>query len=280
MIFHLRNSFTSLAIAMVAYGWLASSGCTLYKVHPPPTQPVSLAMPVAGADYDLLIETVDLIDRTRPIGKLGDFFWGGQYQVVLTRSLHDYFEAETVRAIEAQGLRCARYPGEFAMLRLHSTGPPPLHLRLELQELTFSRIPKTQYHADHIIGSCKVRSAIFDQHQNVLYQRQSVGQLDRFRPTDELVGFLGLLSRPGLSRMLTEVLTSTVQDMKQQGVPEMMITMEEYRRGFDKAPPPGAVSNPADSPINLNDPPEPSRSSRPAVAPTPSAPEDDIDVSF
>ena len=220
-----------------AQGWIAVvvmlvAGCSAYRVRPPVEGKVSLPAPSASVGADFLIETVDLIDRNQPIARIGDVFWGGQYQVTLESSLKDYFEAEVVKALQAQGHICARYPGEFAMQRLPQMERSPLHLRLELQELTFSRHPKTEYLADRVVGVCKVRSILLDPGQNVVYQHQFVGDKETYRPTDEIVlPVLGLLSRRGLSRMLQDVLQNTVSDLRQNGIPEIATVLTEYRGG-------------------------------------------------
>ncbi len=206
------------------------SGCTAFRISPPEYQPTN--MPAANARTDFMIETVDLIDRSNPIGNVGNRIWGGQYRVLLTDSLHDYFEAMVVRDLERKGYRCAEYPGESKANRLaeSANGAPPLHLRLELQDLNLSRHPQSHLQADQVVGVCKIRGVLFDVEGDVLYQHQFVGKVDTYRPTDELVPpGVGLISRRGLSSLLSKLLESTVQDFREEGVPEIALIRADYQ---------------------------------------------------
>jgi len=205
------------------------SGCTLLPVNAPPTSGVSLGLPSGNADVDFVVETVDLIDRAHPIGRVGDTFWGGQYQVVLSESLKDYVEAEFSRDLINAGFKTYLYPGAFTWKRLQ-TEKPALHLVLELQALSFSRHPKSQIFADHIVGCCKIRVIAFDRERNIIYQRQCVGTVNTYRPTDELVlPGIGLISRAGLSQMLGYLLQHTVADFRKKAIPEIKVIMVEFR---------------------------------------------------
>jgi len=219
-----------LAFALLASG-MTAGGCTVFKVHPPDGPPVDLRAPVSGEPVDFAIETVDLIDRQRNIGRVGDTFWGGQYQVVLDHSLKDYFEGEVANDLMIAGFKVFRSPGEFAFKRLE-TPTEPLRLTLELQTLTLARHPKTQLFADHILGTCKIRSLLSDRKGAVLYQRQFVGRVDTYRPTDELIiPGVGLISRKGLSTMLQYLLRDTVNDFRRHGLPEIRTVFQEFREG-------------------------------------------------
>ena len=189
-----------------------------------------MSNPNNGDKVDFGIETIDHIDRTRSLGRVSDTFWGGQYQVKLDHSLKDYFESEVARDLRNAGYAVYRYPGEFAWKRLDAP-EKPLHLRLEMQNLSFSRHPKSNYFADHVICTCKIRAVLFDVDQNVVYQRQFVGNVDTYRPTDELMlPGIGLISRSGLSAVLKGVLQDTVNDFRNQGIPEIKIVFDEYRK--------------------------------------------------
>ena len=223
------------ASCLTAFVLLASAltlaGCSIYKVQPPEGPQVDLRDAVSGQPMDFLIETVDLIDRQRNIGRVGDTFWGGQYQVVLDHSLKDYFESEVANDLMNAGFKVFRSPGEFAFKRLDAP-TEPLRLTLELQTLTLARHPKTQLFADHILGTCKIRSLLSDRQGDVLYQRQFVGRVDTYRPTDELViPGVGLISRKGLSTMLQYLLRDTVNDFQRRGMPEIKTIFQEFREG-------------------------------------------------
>jgi hypothetical protein len=218
-------AFVSIASALML------GGCNIYKVVPPEGPQVDLRDPVSGQPMDFLIETVDLIDRQRNIGRVGDTFWGGQYQVVLDHSLKDYFESEVANDLINAGFKVFRSPGEFAFSRIE-TPTEPLRLTLELQTLTLARHPKTQLFADHILGTCKIRSLLSNRKGDVLYQRQFVGRVDTYRPTDELViPGVGLISRKGLSTMLQYLLRDTVDDFQRHGLPEIRTVFNEFREG-------------------------------------------------
>ena len=214
---------------------LCLTGCAIYKVTPPKTAPAGLSNPNKGDKVDFAIETLDHIDRTRSLGRVSDTFWGGQYQVKLDHSLKDYFESEVARDLRNAGFAVYRYPGEFTWKRLDCP-EKPLHIMLEMQNLSFSRHPKSNYFADHVICTCKIRAVVFDLDENVVYQRQFVGNVDTYRPTDELVlPGIGLISRAGLSAVLEGVLQDTVNDFRNQGIPEIKVVFEEYRKANGKA---------------------------------------------
>lgn len=218
--------------------WVLGSACacTAYKVKPPEHRSVSLSRPSRSSAADFLVETQDLIGDDRSLGAIGEFWFGGQYNVVLDESLVDYLEAEVVRELQNSGKQCFSYPGEFTMQRMRWENPPPLHLRLELQEIAMSKHPMSHWLADNVLGVCKIRCVLHDGEGNLVYQRQFVGNVDTHRPTDDLViPGIGLLSRRGLSLMLSELLKSTVRDFRDQGVPEMIVALDEYR-GTAKQP--------------------------------------------
>lgn len=223
-------------ISLIAGGALCvvvvfCSGCTLMPVNAPHSGSANLGMPPSKGEVDFVVETVDLIDRAHPIGRVGDTFWGGQYQVVLSDSLKDYVEAEFSRDLLNAGFKTYRYPGKFVWERMEPT-QPALHLVLELQALSFSRHPKSQLFADHVVGSCKVRVIAFDRERKIVYQRQCVGTVDTYRPTDELmVPGVGLISRAGLSRMLEQLLQQTVADFRSNAIPEIKVVFAEFRAG-------------------------------------------------
>ncbi len=220
-------------IPFLIFCMIALNGCTAFRVSPPDYDPARLQK--ASQRSDFLIETVDLIDRANPIGNVGNRIWGGQYRVLLTDSLHDYFEAEVVQSLERNGFDCAEFPGASKARRLggNASGAPPLYLRLELQDLTLSRHPQSHLTADQVYGVCKIRGVLFDLNGEMLFQRQFVGKVDTYRPSDELVPpGVGFISRPGLSLLLTKLLESTVEDFREEGVPEMTIIREEYRDAF------------------------------------------------
>lgn len=223
------NRTTALLGATFFASVVSCSGCTLLQVEPPDLSTASLSVPPPNAEVDFLIETVDLIDRMHPIGRVSDWYWFGQYQVVLSKSLKDYFEAKVTSDLQAAGFRTYRYPGEFAMKRFNPP-KPVVHLILELQELTLSRHPKSRLWADYVIGVCKIRGLLFDGSKRLLYQRQFVGQVDTYRPTDELVlPGVGLFSRAGLSAMLSQLLDRTIRDFRQKGMPQITIVFREFR---------------------------------------------------
>jgi len=224
--------YTSWLLALVLLASASTlGGCTVFKVLPPEGPRVDLREPASGEPMDFVIETVDLIDRQRNIGRVGDTFWGGQYQVVLDHSLKDYFESEVANDLMTAGFKVFRSPGKFAFKRLDSP-TEPLRLTLELQTLTLARHPKTQLFADHILGTCKIRSLLSDRQGDVLYQRQFVGRVDTYRPTDELViPGVGLISRKGLSTMLQYLLRDTVNDFQRRGMPEIKTIFQEFRAG-------------------------------------------------
>lgn len=208
---------------------MLSPACTLFKVETPPHTPIRLATPVDGNRADFLVQTVEQIDPNRNIGKVGDRFWGGQYQVRLTDTLDSYLESEVVGDLNRRGQQCYRYPGNFEASHTRFEGPLPLLLRLELQELMFSRHEKSHWFAEHVIGVCKIRVVVFDPTMNVLYQRQFFGDIDTHRPTDALVfEGIGLISRAGLSRMLSELLERTVNRVKTEAIPQILTVKEEY----------------------------------------------------
>jgi len=205
------------------------AGCNLHSVQAPRVPPANLALPASDAPIDFLMETVDLIDRSQPIGRVGDTWWGGQYQVMLSESLKDYFEAEVARHLLAAGFKVYRHPGEFAVQRLQSPEPAAL-LRLELQELTLYRHPEPNLFADQVIGVCKIRGVLSASNGDVLYQRQFVGKVDTYRPTEELMpAGIGLFSRAGLSSMLEHLLEYTVREFREKGVPQIKIVFREFR---------------------------------------------------
>ncbi len=215
---------------------LLLGGCTAFRVSAPDHRPAQLRE--AGQRSDFMVETVDLIDRANPIGSAGNRIWGGQYRILLTDSLHDYFEAEVVQSLERSGFDCAEYPGASKARRIGAaaSGAPPLHLRLELQDLTLSRHPQAHLMADHVYGVCKIRGVVFDLNGTMLFQRQFVGKVDTYRPTDELVPpGVGFFSRRGLSSLLTKLLESTVEEFRAEGVPEISLVREEYRDAFARS---------------------------------------------
>jgi len=230
---NLRSRLILSAAGAVA---AAACGCTLLKVEPPHSRRAELSEPRPNAPADFLLETVDLVDRNIPIGRVGDTWWGGQYNVVLARSFKDYLEAEVAHKLHAAGFKVHRYPGEFALQRLNP--PEPVgHLRLELQELTLCRHPNPHLWADHVIAVCKIRGVLYGKDRKATYQRQFVGKVDTYRPTDELVPIgVGLFSRSGLSEVLKHLLGRTVADFRRRGIPEIQIAFREFRENADKKP--------------------------------------------
>ena len=84
---------------------MGAMGCkSVFSVHPPEYSRSSLAMPGPNSPRGFMIDTVDQIDRSQPIGHVGSTFWGGQYRVMLTGSLQDYFEAETAQSLQSVGI--------------------------------------------------------------------------------------------------------------------------------------------------------------------------------
>lgn len=216
--------------------WLATSGCTMFKVEPPPFDPVSLNTPTPGVHADFLIETMDHLDYEKAIGKVSDHFWGGQHNIKLTDRLDNYFETQVVRALRASGRSCYRYPGPFEAGRVQFEPPLPLFLQLELQDLTLSRHPESRWFSDQVIGVCKLRAVLFDPTMLILYQRQFVGHVNTLRPTDELVlEGIGLISRVGLSRMLSRLLANTVDEFRREGVPQILQVHQEYLESVKRA---------------------------------------------
>jgi hypothetical protein len=206
------------------------SGCTLFKVHPPEGPTINLPKAPGCGVVDFCIETFDQIDRDHPIGSVGDTFWGGQYQVVLTDSLDEYFESAVAYDLQNAGYRVFRYPGEFAWQRM-TCDRPPLKLTLELQDLSISRNPKEELLSDFIIGTCKIRAIVSDQENAIIYNRQFVGKIDTYRPKDELMlPGLGLISRAGLSATLTALLRDTVNTFRRVGIPQIRVVYDEYHK--------------------------------------------------
>lgn len=204
-------------------------GCTVFRVDPPPTPSVSLDVPRIGQAFDIAIEARDLIDRNLPIARVGDTFWGGQYQVVLNDSMKNYLEATAAHDLMAANFTVCRYPGDFALKRL-ALPKPPLHFQLELQTLSLSRHSKEKYLADRVIGICKIRAILLDVKGKIVYQRQFVGNVDTYRPSDDLIPpGVGLFSRAGLSGMLEGLLRKTMDEFRDQGIPEIRTVFDEYR---------------------------------------------------
>ncbi len=205
-------------------------GCApAYQVEAPTPATVSLVAPSNNAKVDFLIETEDMIGRNRSLGQIGNTFWGGQYQVVLTTSLKDYLEAEVVQEIRKNNMTCYRYTDRFTMSRMQFE-EPPLHLKLELQDLTLSRHPKSHIFSEQVIAVCKIRAVLFDHEQNPVYQRQIVRTLDTIRLSDDLMlPLTGLISRKGISRLLEVVLSDTVRELSSKAGPEMRAVLYEYR---------------------------------------------------
>ncbi len=227
--------FTGLLMLCIL---LNTTGCTVFMVDPPHNGKSGLSTAGVQSSCDFLISTEDLIDRDHPIGRIGDTFFGGQYQVTLSDSLHDYFEAEIVQTLQNNGYNCFRPPGHFIVKRL-KIDPKPLILKLELQDLTLARHPKDEHASDHVIGICKIRGIVSDCEGNILHHRQFVGRVDTYRLTDELtLPFLGgWISRSGLSLTLEKLLQDTVSKFINEGIPEFEIILEEYRsNGESKVP--------------------------------------------
>lgn len=222
------------AIALSAL-MLMAGGCTLFKVVAPIGPAAGLSAPKNGQKLDFAIETRDRIDHGQPMGKVGDTFFGGQYQVVLSDSLADYLEGHVAQDMRNAGYTLARYPGKFRWKRL-KTEQPAAHLLLELQALTLSRHPSTEYFSDHVIGTCKLRAVMFDRKNNVIHQRQCVGKVDTWRLGDELdIPGIGWISRKGLSQTLEYLLRDTVKEFRETALPEIRTAFDEYRSGAGPA---------------------------------------------
>lgn len=238
----MRRAASALSIWVILLPAVLA-GCGLHSVQAPRVPSANLALPAPDAPIDFLMETVDLIDRSQPIGRIGDTWWGGQYQVMLSESLKDYFEAQVARELLAAGFKVYRYPGEFAVQRLQSPDPA-VRLRLELQELTLYRHPEPHLFADQVIGVCKIRGVLSANNGDVLYQRQFVGKVDTYRPTEELVpAGIGLFSRAGLSSMLEHLLEYTVLEFREKGLPQIKIVFRESREKAATTPDSEAASD-------------------------------------
>jgi hypothetical protein len=212
------------------------AGCSPFMVSPPHTGRASLTAPLPNQPADFLIHSVDLIDRRRPIGRVGDTWWGGQYQVVLSDSLKDYFETEVAGGLRSAGFKVNRHPGDFAARRLNLPRPA-VRLKLELQELTLYRHPNPNLWGDEVVGICKIRGMVYSIDSKLLYQRQFVGKVDTYRPIEELVPpGIGLISRRGLGILLEKLLVFTIRDFTKTGLPEVGTVLKEFREGGGKMP--------------------------------------------
>lgn len=209
---------------------LFTVGCGSQKIKVPDYTPANLSPPSITNPPDFLIESVDLIDRSRTAGKVGDRLLGTETDLKLTNELIGYLESNTVNELQSRGFRCAQYdPGRDYTQFVESNQTPPLHLRLELQDLALMRQSAKSIVDDHVLGTCKLRGVLLDPNNEVLFSRQFVGIVDTKRPTEQLVpSGVRFISHRGLSSLLTKLLESTVDDFRRNGVPEIASNRDRY----------------------------------------------------